>query len=161
MALLLAVTVVSGLTNAYRDWIYQRSASKALAQGLLSSSQKYKSAILIGEPDFILEAIPYYAANPIYIARESRFGDTVGFVRNVQLNLSMGELLCTAWRIQKEKNKPILIILGHRLLGINPLDSNASPHSVRYVYQRTFTWLRKELMIGGNTQPSSSNLITM
>lgn len=145
MALLLSVTVVSGLTNAYRDWIYQRSASKALAQELLSSSPKYKNAILIGEPDYILEAVPYYAANPIYIARESRFGDTVRYVRNVQLNLSMGELLCTAWRIQKEKNKPILIILGHRLLGINPLDWNASPHSVSYIYQRTFTWSKEEL----------------
>jgi hypothetical protein len=145
MALLLSATLVSGGTNAYRDWIYQKSASKEFAQELLNSGQKYKRAILIGEPDFVLEAVPYYAANPIYINRESRFGNAVRFVRNVQLNLSMGELLCTAWRIQKEHNTPVLIVLGHRFLGMAPSDSNASPRSVSYFYQRTFAWSGDEL----------------
>ncbi|MGC3972814.1 MAG: hypothetical protein QM771_00315 [Nitrospira sp.] len=145
MALLLLATLVTGGTNAYRDWIYQKSASKAFAQEFLNAGQKYKDAILIGEPDFLLEAVPYYAANPIYIKRESRFGDAVRFVRNVQLDLGMGELLCTAWRIQKERNTPVLIVLGHRVLGMAPSDSNALSHSVSYFYQRTFAWSGEEL----------------
>ena len=146
MALLLTAMVVSGATKAYGDWISENSASKVLAQELLNSHQEFKDAILIGEPDFVLEAIPYYAKNPIYIGREKRFGDTVRFVRNVQLNLSMGELLCTAWRVHREQGKPVLIILGHRFLGsIDQFDAGASSRTVSYYYHRTFSWSREEL----------------
>jgi hypothetical protein len=145
LAGLLAFIVASGATNVYRDWRYQKSASKAFAQDFLNTHQEYKDAILIGEPDFIIEAVRYYADNRMYIVREKRFGDTVRFVRNVQLNLSMGELLCTSWQIAKEEDKPVLIVLGHRYLGVGPFDSGTLPKSVSYIYQRTFTWSTEEL----------------
>jgi hypothetical protein len=140
MGALLVVMVLSGATKIHEEWIFQKSASRALAQELLHSRREFKDAILIGEPDYILEAVPYYADNRIYIAREKRFGYTVKFLRSVQLQLSMSELLCTAWRIQMESKKPVLIVLGHRFLGLDHMGSGQPPFFANYFYERTFSW---------------------
>ena len=161
LAILLASVVVSGARHVYRDWTYQKSASKAFAQEFLKTHEEYEHAILIGEPDYLLEAVPYYANNRIYILREKRFGDTVRFVRSAQLNLSLGELLCAAWRIRKEEGKPILIVIGHRYLGSSSWDSRTFPKSISYAYQRTFTWSQKSSLTGDVTLNSSGSLIKM
>jgi hypothetical protein len=145
MGLLLALMVISGWSKVYQDWIFQKSASKAFADTLLHTREEFKDAVLIGEPDYILEAVPYYADNPIYIGREKRFGNRVRLLRSVQLELSMGELLCTAWSIQQRKGKPVLIVLGHRFSGFDHIDSGAPPYSAHYFYQRTLSWSPEEL----------------
>ena len=145
MGLLLALMVISGWTKVYQDWVFQKSASKAFADTLLHSRQEFKDAVLIGEPDYILEAVPYYADNPIYIGREKRFGNRVRLLRSVQLKLSLGELLCTAWSIQQNKGRPVLVVLGHRFSGFDHIDSGAPPYSAHYFYQRTLSWSPEEL----------------
>lgn len=145
MGILLALMVISGSTKVYQDWVFQKSASKAFAQTLLQSRQEFKDAILIGEPDYILEAVPYYADNTIYIGREKRFGNTVRLLRSVQLTLSLGELLCTAWGMEKVRGKPVLVVLGHRFPGFSHIDSEAPPYSANYFYQRTLSWSPEEL----------------
>ncbi|MET0514211.1 MAG: hypothetical protein ABW047_02630 [Nitrospiraceae bacterium] len=145
LAALLASIVTTGAMHVYRDWTYQKSASKAFAQEFLRTHQEFEDAILVGEPDYLLEAVHYYAKNRHYIVREKRFGNTVRFVRSAQLNLRMGELLCAAWRIQKEESKPVLIVLGHRYLGGSSWDASTSPKSISYPFQRTFTWSTEEI----------------
>jgi hypothetical protein len=104
-------------------------------------------AILIGEPDYLLEAVRYYADNRIYIVREKRFGHTVRFVRSAQLQLSLGELLCAAWHVQTRENTPVLIALGHLTVGKPTAEPDAAPHSISYPYRRTFTWSKEELAV--------------
>lgn len=145
MGLLLALMVVSGWKKIYQDWAIQKSASEAFAQTLLHSREEFKDAVVIGEPDYILEAVPYYADNPIYIAREKRYGKTVRLVRSVQLNLSLGELLCTAWGIQTDRGKPVLLVLGHRFSGFDRIDSGLPPYSAHYFYERTLSWSPEQL----------------
>lgn len=144
---LLACTMASGAENVYRDWTYQKSASKTFAEDFLKARPEYKEAILMGEPDFIFEAVPYYTDHLMYIARESRFGHVVRFVRNVQLNMSLGELLCIAWRIQVAEQRPVLLLLGHRFLGTDLLEPGTSASSIKYIYERTFTWSKEDLTV--------------
>lgn len=61
-----------------RDLLHPISSSKSLAQ-LIQSNPRYRNAILIGEPDFIMEPLQYYVPNPIYFPRERTFGSRVYF----------------------------------------------------------------------------------
>jgi hypothetical protein len=51
------------------------SSSKALG-AFLNGAPSFRDAILVPEPDYYIESLPYYAHNPIYLARERRFGNT-------------------------------------------------------------------------------------
>ena len=144
LALLFAFLIVSGANKVAVDWLYQESASQAF-QGFLKDHPEYTDAILIGEPDYLLEAVRYYADNRIYIVREKRFGHTVRFVRSAQLQLSLGDLLCAAWHVQTRENKPVLIALGHLTVGKPTEEPDAAPHAISYPYRRMFTWSKEEL----------------
>lgn len=61
-----------------RELLHPGSSSKALAQ-LIKANPRYRSAILIGEPDFVMEPLQYYVRNPIYFPRERTFGSRVYF----------------------------------------------------------------------------------
>lgn len=136
LPLLFAFLIWSGAKAVYLDWMYQESASKMFA-GFLKNQPEYVDAILVGEPDFFLEAVRYYANNRVYIVREKRFGNTVRLFRSDHLHLSMGELLCAGWHIQQRENKPVLIVLGI-------WESGAFVKCVGFC-RRTFSWSREEL----------------
>jgi hypothetical protein len=133
------VLLGTGFYNAFVDLTGERSASRALGS-LLASSPRYTDAVLIGEPDYYLESLPYYSDNPIYIAREGRFGGTVRFVRDIGRDLTLRDLLVSASRVQTSTHKPVLIALGH----LDALDvgarSDGQSHSLEYPFARTFRW---------------------
>jgi hypothetical protein len=43
---------------------HQQSSSKRFGQ-FISANPKYRDAILVGEPDYVLESMPYYVGNRI------------------------------------------------------------------------------------------------
>jgi hypothetical protein len=73
------------LASVYRsravrvDVAHQMSSSKALG-AFLNAEPSLRDAILVPEPDYYIESLPYYAHNPIYLARERRFGNTARVV---------------------------------------------------------------------------------
>ena len=145
LALLLLSLIWTGGSKLYADWRYGASASKAL-HGFVTSHPEYADAILIGEPDYFLESARYYLDNPVYLVRERRFGHVVRFVRSAQLDLGMGELLCSAWQIHQREAKPVLIALGHRPAHGIPMEPNSSLQSIAYPYRRSFRWTFEELL---------------
>jgi hypothetical protein len=102
-----------------RDWFEELSSSKSLGT-YLASHQEYKEAIIIGEPDYLLESLPYYAKNAIYIPRENHFGKTVSFTKASKDTLSLDDLLRTAEVVQNREHHPVLIALGHSLNNDGP-----------------------------------------
>ena len=106
----------------------------------LSDSTKYKDAILVGEPDFLLESIPYYASNEIYIPREKRFGTTVSWTTDAAPIISLGEVLEDAKEIKAEYHRPVLIVLGFYSL------NESSDGRIPYSYNKIFTWTRAEFI---------------
>jgi hypothetical protein len=148
-----SMLVVSLLVGTYvwgRDVVRPQSASRAFGQ-FLATHVEYRGAILVGEPDFYLESTPYYAGNPIYIAREQRFGDTVSFTRRSALQLGLGQLMRLAWQAHERQHRAVLIAVGHHD-GIDPTtwgnsNGNANPGSVHYGYDRTFSWSGDDLRV--------------
>jgi hypothetical protein len=74
-----------------------------------------RSAIVLGDPDTMLEALPYYVSNPIYLAREHRFGNTLIFSRAAISTISIKSILSTAQALHARTHRPIVIVLAERL----------------------------------------------
>ena len=143
---LLAISLSTGIYKLVMDVGHEMSASRAFG-AYLDAHPEHQGTILIGEPDFYIESMPYYAQNTIYIVREQRFGDTVKFTRHAASHLDLGELLRVAWRIHAGEKKEVLIALGH-LKDFDPLtDDGEKFKSLSYGFGRTFSWSGEDLRV--------------
>lgn len=119
------------------DIMKDYSSSKAMAQ-FLATHDVYNDAILMSEPDYYLESLPYYADNDIYFPREERYGKVTSFTKENRTEFSLSEFLKAAQRIEKLENRPVLMLFG--------LPELANEDSVDYPihYNRHFTWAPDE-----------------
>jgi hypothetical protein len=125
------ITVACVMVHA--DISQERSSSKAFGE-YLKGSETYRDAIIIAEPDFLLESLPYYAPNPLYLPREHRFGTTISFTTEADDSLSIGGLLSIARDIKTRYGRPVLVVLGH--WDIDPYKAGEESYS----YDRIFSW---------------------
>ena len=91
-----------------------QSRSYELAK-LIESKPELREAIIIADPDYLLEPLHYYLKNPTYLMREQRFGKVVIFTKNAILQLSLADVLDNARMLKKKYAKPVLILLTERL----------------------------------------------
>jgi hypothetical protein len=87
---------------------------------LVSRRPELKDAILIGDPDYMLEPMHYYLPNRTYLIREQRYGDTVRFTRKARLDLTLGDILDQARAIRASTGRPVVILLAWRLGDMDP-----------------------------------------
>lgn len=138
---LLCLNMATAFTAIRLDLTRDYSSSKSLA-AFLESHSELKHAILLGEPDYLLESLPYYAANRIYLPREGRYSNTVSFTTNNRARLSLGELLSTAQQIISIDGKPVLIVIGHPEF----LDANERTSTeIRFSFNKLFNWSPEDL----------------
>jgi hypothetical protein len=97
---------------------------------LMSRRPDLKDAILIGDPDYMLESMHYYLPNPTYLVRERRYGGYVRFTRKARLDLTLGDLLDEARAIRASTGRPVAILLAWRLGEIDPAR----------VYRESYVW---------------------
>lgn len=103
---------VLAFTKVREDLTVQLSSTKALGQWL-NSHPELQDAIILCEPDYIIEALPYYyGAQRIYIPRESRFGTWVRFSTESMSVMSIGQLMDTAQRLKETESQTVLVVLG-------------------------------------------------
>jgi hypothetical protein len=129
---LLAIQAALGLADLAFATIVgtPESRSRDFAD-LVSRRPDLKDAILIGDPDFLLEPMHYYLPNPTYFVRERRYGDTVRFTREAWLDLTLGDLLNQAHAIRSSTGHPVAILLAWRLGEMDPPASTAKAMSGR------------------------------
>ena len=97
---------------------------------LVSRRPDLKDAILIGDPDYALEAMRYYLPNPTYFVRERRYGEYVRFTRKARLELTLGDILDEARAIRATTGRPVVIVLAWRLGEMDPAR----------VYRESYVW---------------------
>lgn len=100
---------------------------------LISSRPELRDAIIVADPDFLVESIAHYLPNQTYLLRERKFGNIVVFSRNGRLSLSLDEVLADARRLRAETQRPIVILLMERL------DPAAPARTVPEGYNWTFS----------------------
>jgi hypothetical protein len=133
IVLLLLWNIAAINITVQADMSQERSSSKALGE-YLQGSEIYREAIIVPEPDFLLESLPYYAPNPLYFPREHRFGTTVSFTTAADYRLSLGELLAIARNIKTRYGQPVLVVLGHW-----HVDQHKTGEK-HYSYNKIFSW---------------------
>jgi hypothetical protein len=105
------------LGNVYKDKVIivdikkEMSSSQAFG-AFLNQSNAYRNAIIVAEPAFFVESLPFYAANAIYLPREHRFGNWAAFDAKADPDLSLGQVLSIARDLQTQRSQPVLIVLG-------------------------------------------------
>lgn len=137
----LGILVLSSLLYSYYivgvDLNHEASSSKAFGT-FLNQSPEYREAILVPEPDYLLESLPYYAQNQIYFTRENRFGTTVSWTTSAAPELSLKNLLTESQVLKSEYGRPILIVLGH--FGLDETING----SIDYSYNKVFSWTKAD-----------------
>lgn len=106
--------------------------SRVIDLAALLERERLNDAILVGEPAVLLEPLPYYAANPLYLMREQRFGQVVRFTRLARNHFSLDDVLAEAEALRARHRRPVVIVLQHEL---NPA---APPLLDQRTYGQTF-----------------------
>jgi hypothetical protein len=108
---ILAFQVHKGYKAIALDMRELKSSSASLGQ-FLSSHPELHDAIIMGEPEYLIEALPYYAKNRIYLPRQSEFGTVFRWTSARKEKFSLGELLQSANKVKEQYQVPVLIALG-------------------------------------------------
>ncbi len=97
-----------------RHLTHPSSSSRAFGR-LIGSTPGLSNAILISEPDYLMEPMPYYVTNRIYMPRQHEYHYRVYFAAGAhrQHDLTLGELLDAADSLGCVTGSPILISIGY------------------------------------------------
>ncbi len=139
LAVLLIGNVLLTPSTVWKEITTPASASRQFGNFLLNSSQ-YNNAIILAEPDYMMESLPYYVNNKIYIPREHRFGKTVSWANDADTILSLGDLIQIGEALHEEFDQPILIAIGHWDINLT------QPGEEIYSYNKVFTWDEEEIL---------------
>jgi hypothetical protein len=113
-AFLLAMQVGSGARLALLE-LTNVPYSRARDLAELLEREHLTNAIVIANPDYMLEPLPYYAANPTYLMRQQKFGQVTRFSRQVRTELTPDDYLRDARALQARTGRPVVILLETRL----------------------------------------------
>jgi hypothetical protein len=90
------------------------SRSRELA-ALIEQTPSLRNATIMADPDYLVEALPYYLPNPTWLPREQRFGRYVQFSRDARLSLYLSDILDEARELRRATGEPVVILLHERL----------------------------------------------
>lgn len=120
LLLVLAIQTAAGvndLRNAATGVVASRSADLGR---LIASRADLANAVILSEPEWLVEALPYYVRNPLYLARDHKFGSVVIFSRKGRMDSDLGETLRLARELRETSGAPVIILLAYRLDEITP-----------------------------------------
>jgi hypothetical protein len=136
---LLPVMIIQSLAlpiAVRRHLTHPASSSKALG-GFIRSTPRLSNAVLIGEPDFIMEALPYYVRNRVYMPRQHEYSKVVYFANGGghQTDLTLDGLLNAADSMGCVTQSPVLLSIGYPNFSSRP--SGVIPGAYNAAH---FTW---------------------
>jgi len=114
----------------------EQSSVKRLAEYINQSSP---NAILMPEPGYLIEAIPYYSSNEIYLIREKKYAKRAQPTIHANYDLSLGELLEQAEMLEGKREEKVLIVLGHLDLG------SREDRQIVFPFGKKFSWTNQSL----------------
>jgi hypothetical protein len=100
------------LTGPVRAQFSGLPFSRIAEVGALLKRPDLSNAIVMGDPDTMLEPLAYYADNPIWFLRQQRFGKVVHLANNARRVLTLSDILSDAQRLHASTGRPI-VILSH------------------------------------------------
>lgn len=86
--------------------------SRAADVGKLLQRPELSGAIVMGDPDTMLEPLAYYSGNPLWFLRQQRFGHVVRLSSKARHRLSLIDILSDAEQLHRKTGRPI-VFLSH------------------------------------------------
>jgi hypothetical protein len=113
-AVFLAVLVVqtSRLISPIYVKILDLPMSRSADAAALLKRPELSGAIVMGDPDTMLEPLVYYTDNPIWFLRQRRFGKVVKLSSNARQHLTLADVLSDAQQLHQKTGRPI-VFLSH------------------------------------------------
>jgi hypothetical protein len=119
--------------------------SRSAAVGELLRDRGLSQAVVMGDPDTMLEALPYYASNPLWFLRTHSFGRVAPLSRSGRRELSLDDVLADADRLHRSSRRPVVFLSHLELQDLRPerrlmmydLATSTTPESVRRFRQGT------------------------
>jgi len=84
--------------------------SRSADVGALLKRPELKGAIVMGDPDTMLEPVTYYADNPVWFLRQQRFGRVVKLAKNSRHMLSMTDVLSDMQMLHARTGRPVVFL---------------------------------------------------
>jgi hypothetical protein len=111
---LLAMQTLALPVVARRDMLHPESSSKTFG-ALIQQTPRFRDAILLGEPDYMMETMPYYATNRVFMPRQGEFHYRVYFDRGKRrrLDLHLGTLVDVADSLSCTSGQTVLLAVGY------------------------------------------------
>lgn len=108
-------------------------ASRSADLAALLEQEQLTDAVLIANPDVMLEPLAYYTSNPVYLLREQRFGHVVRFTHHARRDLTLADIQSDAARLAATTGRPVVIVLRDRI------EANAAALTSPAPYVGTFS----------------------
>jgi hypothetical protein len=67
-------------------------------------------AVVMGDPDTVLETLPYYVDNRLWFLRQQRFGKIVRLSKDARQELSLDDILADADRLHRQTGRPVVFL---------------------------------------------------
>jgi hypothetical protein len=131
-----AVHLFMGGQAIWDEVNHEQSSVKRLAEYI---NQYSPGAILMPEPGYLIEAIPYYSNNEIYLIREMKYAKRAQPTIHVNFDLSLDELLEQAQILEMKREKKVLIVFGHLDLG------SRDNRQIVFPFGKKFSWTNQSL----------------
>jgi hypothetical protein len=116
LVVLIAIQIPLGLTD------YANAAGGFLPEsrgrdfaGFVRDHEDLRDAVIMADPDYILESLPYYMPNRLYFLRDRRYGRFVLYARAGLTRLTLGDILARARTVRTETGHPVIILLQAEL----------------------------------------------
>lgn len=117
-----------------RHVMHPESMAASLADAI-ESEPRLERAVLMSEPDPLMETMPYYADNPVYFPRQREFDYRAYFDRKTrQQTMTLAELMSIVDSVGCATRRPVLLSVGYRSFHFADQGSMEGPYGV------SFTW---------------------
>ena len=112
----LLVFEMGRLMGPLRAQIAGAPFSRAADVGALLQRPELSNAIVMGDPDPMLEPIAYYAPNnPLWFLRQQRFGKVVRLSEDARHQLSLADVLADAESLHRQTGRAVIFLSHVRL----------------------------------------------
>ena len=108
------------LINPVRMQLTGVPFSRAADAGRLLKRPELSGAIVMGDPDTMLEPLAYYSNNPIWFLRQQRFGRVVRLAKDARHQLSLTDILGDAERLHRQTGRPVVFLSHAKLQDRHP-----------------------------------------
>ena len=136
---LLAIQAAALPFLAWRGIQKPESMGAELAN-VIRATPRYAAAVLMSEPDPLMETLPFYVSNPVFMPRQGEMDYRAYFDDGTmrQRVLPLSRLTSIADSVACASGRPVLLSIGHRRFLLDSAGVAAAP------YESTFTWTAAE-----------------